>query len=314
MCQWRTAAQPHLAIEQRHMNARINKLQQCLTPERKMPRGGHMGIWRPLPKDIFKSRWKRFFKRCYRPRTGGNALDRAPPHIQADHMDGVPSPWKLHMQEDFGEGKSFRDSRIPRGAGSDYRSNLDQYLRPAKFCTEGIASDVILRSLDPGRHNYMSLTGLGKLETAWQNIDGNKDKGTVAATDWEYSVPTHILSVLKPLLGTKEPGEVITTRPNLFVARKLRQLCEEKEIRASGEGPDRGNFPYVDEQASLLDELTLNEILRIRHKTNSRRHPKWKEVQYWFKRWHGIYLRKRAIKRAELKEAQGIAKKALGAA
>lgn len=283
-----------------------------------------MGIWRPLPKDIFKSRWKRFFKRCYRPRTGGNALDRAPPHIQADHMDGVPSPWKLHMRE-AEKGTYFRDERI---AGIHYRNNQERYLRPAIHCTEGIASDVILRSLDPGRHNYMSLTGFGKLEAAWMHIDGTKEDGTQPATPWEDSVPEHILNEMKPLMGRKETWEVIKTRPNFFVVRKLRQLCEEQEIvfkngiaglrdprqRAGAEGPDRGNFPYVDEQASLLDELTLDEILRIRHKTNSRRHPKWKEVQYWFKRWHGIYLRKRAIKRAELKEAQGIAKKALGAA
>lgn len=286
-----------------------------------------MGIWRPLPKDIFKSRWKRFFKRCYRPRTGGNALDRAPPHIQADYMDGVPSPWKLHIRDEDKEGNLFRDER--RGAGRDYSSNLQGYLRPARFCTEGTASDVILRSLDPGRQNYMSLTGFGKLEAAWNHIDGtpNEDRGAPRITDWEDAVPDHILTELKQF-QKNEVREVIKTRPNFFVVRQLRQLCEEKEIvfkdgiaglrdprqRAGAEGIDRGNFPYVDEQASLLDELTLDEILRIRHKTNSRRHPKWKEVQYWFKRWHGIYLRKRAIKRAELKEAQGIAKKALGAA
>ena len=278
-----------------------------------------MGIWRPLPRDIFKSRWKRFFKRCYRPRSGGNAVDRPGPHIQAEHRDGVPSPWKLHMLEkDAGGTFKFRDCTT--GAALEYGNNHFRYWRPVELCKEGVATDVILRSLDPGRHHFMSLTGLGKLEAAWWNIEGKKD----GDTDYELSAPEHILTVLKPLIQSeqKELGEVITTRPNSFVVRKLRQLCEEKEIVKGGltsrqrglvAESDRGNFPYVDEKASLLDEVTLDEILRIRHKTNSRRHPKWKEIQYWFKRWHRIYLRKRAIKLAELKEAQGVAKKALSA-
>eukprot|EP00913_Durusdinium_trenchii_P022422 g21061.t1 len=50
---------------------------------------------------------------------------------------------------------------------------------------------------------------------------------------------------------------------------------------------------------------------RIRHKTNSRRHPKWQEIQYWIKRWHRFYLRRRAVKRAEERGTEAQLKKAL---
>lgn len=112
--------------------------------------------------------------------------------------------------------------------------------------------------------------------------------------------------------------------------------------------PFHGISRYHRGKCQLITEVTSwsrSSDLRIRHKTNSRRHPKWKEIQYWFKRWyhtqlifvfgkvkwmtwdfffrektlpsswvscwprHRIYLRKRAIKLAELKEAQGVAKK-----
>ncbi|CAK9043171.1 unnamed protein product [Durusdinium trenchii] len=100
------------------------------------------------------------------------------------------------------------------------------------------------------------------------------------------------------------------------------QLCAEKEMvydpslprRSSSreEGNEtRGHFPYIDERVSMLDEVTLDKILRIRHKTNSRRHPKWQEIQYWIKRWHRFYLRRRAVKRAEERGTEAQLKKAL---
>ncbi|CAE7436053.1 unnamed protein product, partial [Symbiodinium necroappetens] len=64
------------------------------------------------------------------------------------------------------------------------------------------------------------------------------------------------------------------------------------------------------EKAGLLDELELAEILRLRHKTNSRRLPKWKEIQFWFKKWHRVYLRRRAVKIAEAKARMGVLKQA----
>ncbi|OLP83337.1 hypothetical protein AK812_SmicGene35908 [Symbiodinium microadriaticum] len=66
------------------------------------------------------------------------------------------------------------------------------------------------------------------------------------------------------------------------------------------------------EKAGLLDELELAEILRLRHKTNSRRLPKWKEIQFWFKKWHRVYLRRRAVKIAEAKARMGVLKQVIG--
>ena len=37
----------------------------------------------------------------------------------------------------------------------------------------------------------------------------------------------------------------------------------------------RGPFPYVDDRATVLTELTKNHILQTRHRVNSESHPKW---------------------------------------
>merc|ERR1712217_788698 len=106
-------------------------------------------------------------------------------------------------------------------------------------------------------------------------------------------------------MGTRE-----LHRMDTFPVRRLRELVEEWELvwengqnnpRAAArrkkaspedEGVDRGRFPYIDEQAGLLDELSLNEILRLNYKTKSRHHPKWKEIRYEMKRGHKQYLRR----------------------
>ncbi|CAJ1413870.1 unnamed protein product [Effrenium voratum] len=294
-----------------------------------MPRGGHMGLWKPLPRDIFKSRWKRFFKRCWRPRSGGNQVDRAGPHIQGDYWEAVPSPWKLHLRE---PSKAAGADAYKDGAGANsslkvYRRNQASYLRPAMMCREGTASDIILRCLDAGRRSSFSLTGLGKLEAAWFNVpeSGNPRQETA----WEDAAPRHILDELEKVIkerketSSQEPYEVLASPSNNFKVRRLFELCEEKEIvwdggqigarRRTGreEASKRGNFPYIDEQAGLLDELNLDEILRLRHKTKSRRLPKWKAISWWFKRWHRVYLRRRAMVIEEVKATEGVSKKAL---
>jgi len=272
-----------------------------------------MGLWKPTPRDIFKSRWKRFYKRCYRPRGAGNTVDQPPPHNQSRFLpDGVPSPWKLgYSLENFQQGKLPVDLR--RTAFQTYKDNIRTFMMPADRCREGTASDCILRCLDPGRHGR-SGSGLGRLEASWGRPEGNdSDK-----------VPGHILNIIKSELKEKKTvEECLSASPSLFHARRLYQLCEEKEIVwdnglndprrhdvDDGRG-GRGHFPYIDEKAGLIDELTLKEILRIGHRTNSRRHPKWKELQFWYKKWHRQYLRRRQMLKDEVKSRMGVLKQAL---
>jgi len=74
---------------------------------------------------------------------------------------------------------------------------------------------------------------------------------------------------------------------------------------------DRGRFPFIDEQAGLLDELNLKEILRLNYKTKSRHHPKWREIRYDSKKGHTQYLRRKEMNRDEEKAKMGIMRKAL---
>jgi len=179
-----------------------------------------------------------------------------------------------------------------------------------------------------------------------QSGSTSRDGGNAAAVP--DLLPRHIYgAILSKAAKDSELGsfmEVLTqhSQSDVFPVRRLYELCEEKEIAfdgklekrpkggASGDGgggskgggadglseqpADRGRFPYVDEKASLIDELNLREILKLRHKTNSRHHPKWKEVRYCFKKWQQQYLRRRHMQKEELKERLGVLKTSLPSA
>ncbi len=81
------------------------------------------------------------------------------------------------------------------------------------------------------------------------------------------------------------------TVPFSFPIKRLFNLCNLYEnvwaspkkdwlkTRPSGSSLDssqsHGPFPYVDEKATVLSELTKGEILKTRHRVNSNSHPKW---------------------------------------
>jgi len=301
-----------------------------------MPRGGHFGLWKPTPKDIFKSRWKKWYKRCYRWRTPGNEPDRAPPHIGAllrdGPPDGVPSPWKLHYSVD--NFSAVRPSDLRRYAYRAYESNVGDFLLPYRNCRQPALRDAVLRSLDWGRRG-VSDSGLGRAEVVRFGASEPTSQGGREAAAVPELLPKHIhAAILSKAAKEKELGsfmEVLTqeSHSDWFPVRRLYELCEEKEIAFGGmlerkprgggadgggagrggtgdglsEKPtDRGRFPYVDEKASLIDEVNLNQILRLRHKTNSRHHPKWREVRYTFKKWQQQYLRRRHMLKEEEKE------------
>ena len=52
------------------------------------------------------------------------------------------------------------------------------------------------------------------------------------------------------------------------------------------------------QKASMHSPSSCTDSLsdpRIRHKTNSRRHPKWQEIQYWIKRWQDAEIEPRGL-------------------
>lgn len=290
-----------------------------------------MGLWKPTPKDIFKSRWKRFYKRCYRPRTAGNAVDRPPPHEQgAWNSDGVPSPWRLHYSlTNF----QFKPPDLQRSGFKAYTSNLERYMLPSVRCSMPTARDLVLRCLDRGQH-WACDSGHGRAEVSKWRPSSSSTSESQAATP--AHVPTHIYNAMVSEAAA-EAGQSaaaqdflevlkIESHSETFVVRRLYELCEEWELvweggqndprkpqqRRSllGDAPaiDRGRFPFVDEQASLMDELSLREILRLSHRTKSRRHPKWRETAYWYKKCHRQYLRRKAMNEDEVKQRMGLLK------
>lgn len=295
-----------------------------------MPRGGHHGLWKPTPADIYRSRWKRFYKRSHRFRTPGNNPDRAGPHEQPRwHPDVVPSPWRIQYSL-----RGFEPSMPPDARpyfDRAYTDNLKRFLRPATSCNFDNRSgrDLILRCLDPGRRGGAH-SGYGRPEVGNATMVPDYLENLIK-DEAEKTKSEHFLEKL--LMTPEKQSEV--QQPQVFYVRRLAELLEEKEIvwakgqtdpkanlgrskirqdligGTPGEEVNRGQFPYVDEQASLIDSLELREILRLRHRTNKRRHPKWLEITYQYKKWHKQYLRRRAMLQDEVKARMGVLRQAV---
>mmetsp|Transcript_17329 Transcript_17329/g.47043 ORF Transcript_17329/g.47043 Transcript_17329/m.47043 type:complete len:290 (-) Transcript_17329:391-1260(-) len=286
-----------------------------------MPRGGHFGFW-GVPKTIFRSRWKQFHKRSHRDRTKGvNSVDREGPHAQPTSVpDGVPEPWRLQYNVD-----NYSKGSIPRSASSLARRNYTKsywdFLAPADMAVSPVARDTVLRGLDPGRRGGAH-SGLG-----CAMVHGN-DESTM--------VPTHIRNALKSadtsamaqdklrnnteasFLECLEEGGT-AKKLGVFSLRRLRELCEEHEIVwhlgqvdpgrvRQADANSREKFPYVDEQASLVDDLRLNQIHQFGHRINSRRKPLWRAIANQEKLFHRQYLRRRAMNLEEKKAQSGVIK------
>lgn len=270
--------------------------------------------------------------------------DNSPPHPQpkwgfdqsAEQVfpDGVPSPWVLQYSlANFG-GELPPDAR--KFSQKAYIWNVKKYMQPAFIATRNpIGQDLILRCLDAGRKGGAD-TGYGRAE--------------VGAT-FDETAPTYLRDIfedeakgdeaidfLANLKATQAVGsgmkatnyDTSGSSTDLFHNRKLFHLLEEKELVWNGGQQDvrkmarrgldggenskeRGHFPYVDEQASLIDDLQLREILRLRHRMNRRRHFKWIEISFQYKKWHRQYLRRRAMMLDEVKARMGVLRQTLSA-
>jgi len=103
--------------------------------------------------------------------------------------------------------------------------------------------------------------------------------------------------------------------------RRMYRLCHQyesiwkpffrKEDRDTDGASEDNNFPYVEETASLVPDLSLKNILHSRHKTRSRRHPKWLEVKWFQRKWHNAYLHRRRL-RLQAEEAEKVSSQSIG--
>jgi len=211
--------------------------------------------------------------------------------------------------------------------------------------SEPSAVNLVLRCIDPGVRRQCD-SGLGRPEVTQQWPDQGQDKEKKGVQHWPNDIPKHVYNLfaaeakgdaaefLRALENKKGEREGVEA----FPVGRLYELCEEKEIMwhdvmvdprgkplsprpprgadgsqgATGGGTDRGRFPYIDEQASLVDELRLEEVLRLRHRRSERRHPKWIEKAYQCRQRHKKYLHRRAINNDEVKERMGVLKQGLG--
>jgi hypothetical protein len=80
------------------------------------------------------------------------------------------------------------------------------------------------------------------------------------------------------------------------------KLVPEKQ---DGSGIPRGPFPYVDDRATVLSELTKSTILKTRHRVNASSHPSWAlKVLRRRRRKSLMKYKKRSISQESTRELQ----------
>ena len=105
----------------------------------------------------------------------------------------------------------------------------------------------------------------------------------------DENVMAHIFSKYKDV--DNEFAEALAgSSAESFPIKRLYNLCQiqasvwsarksktdsAKLARSDTSTSERGCFPYVDERATVLSELTKSAILQTRHRVNSNAHPRW---------------------------------------
>lgn len=220
-----------------------------------------------------------------------------------------------------------------------YVLNLRRFLEPAWRCDPAFSKS---RNADPSDEPVLNPQLMGSRDYLFRCLDRgrnggfNSGYGRAEANQSSSTTVPHIWNILKTHVPQEDTGsefisllkgEEAHRHWNYFAVKRLMELCEEKEIvwergrmpdrdgpmkrkpnpdQADKELLERGHFPFVDEQASLIDELALKDILRVRHKTNRRRQPYWIEYQYQHKQKHQQYLRRREMLKDEAKARLGL--------
>ena len=109
--------------------------------------------------------------------------------------------------------------------------------------------------------------------------------------DNEEATLSHIFNVFKevePEFASELAGATVET----FPIKRLYNICQtyssvwdpnrfksSRNVSGTGEQSDivkqRGPFPFVDDRATVLSELTKANIFQTRHRVNSNSHPRW---------------------------------------
>jgi hypothetical protein len=169
----------------------------------------------------------------------------------------------------------------PRRSSLYLRSEL-LYMLPA---LRGIDSkrNVMLECLERSVHESGSskqYSGFGSDAIKWRRSPGH-----------ELQAP-HIFNVYREV-DDKMADALNSSTVDSFPIKRLYNLCNiydsvwnpqssrRSRGRAAGEpstvasSDSRGPFPYVDDRATVLNELTKSHIQQLRHRVNSENHPKW---------------------------------------
>lgn len=186
------------------------------------------------------------------------------------------------------------------------------YLLPA---TRGIDSrrHCILESLE--RSHYES----GSLK---QHSGYGMDLGSRKGPRDEYAY-SHITSIYRSIdekfsdaltgasvdsFPIKRLYNICSTYSSVWNPKKLKQGDRSKisaKLHVSESAESRGAFPYVDERATVLPELTKSAILQTRHRVNSDSHPKWAlRTLRRRRRKQLLRLKKRSISQEATRELQ----------
>lgn len=251
----------------------------------------------------------------------------------------IKQPWTLYAEEkdtfNLNEGKKKNtpnaeddESNTPIVTGGPERGlKNEEYINGMYSRNRQVMFKPLdrLNSLDYGIHNKFPVLSrsldfeAGLMHREVENLD---PVSHISAIERElgYTVTSSPSSSSSTLDGrTKHRAEREEEQLNnelwrSMSHRRIYRLCHQYEtiwkphFRAEdmvGQGEDGADgsadsFPYVEETASLVPDLSLKNILHSRHKTRSRRHPKWLEVKWFQRKWHNMYLHRRRVVRQSL--------------
>lgn len=112
---------------------------------------------------------------------------------------------------------------------------------------------------------------------------GKQFSGLGLAHRSRASLPDHLVKIFQEEdMGAAEnliraQTEVFPIKRVFNLAREYTSVWQRPERRDFSRKVvgERGPFPYVDERAAVLQELTKAQIYKTRHRVNSDSHPKW---------------------------------------
>eukprot|EP00397_Hematodinium_sp_SG-2012_P050184 GEMP01058209.1.p1 GENE.GEMP01058209.1~~GEMP01058209.1.p1 ORF type:complete len:257 (+),score=23.62 GEMP01058209.1:119-889(+) len=251
-----------------------------------MPRGGHHGGWFPFPNPkmgILEHRpaWKKF---------------AGPQRVPGQKGAFLKQSWVLNVNKDPKVNVNL-PSRDENNIKDMYEANRTMLALPLQWLSDECPSisnkwRCLSRSLDFDR-------GLARNE--YVNVDATSHFNIIADSPKKgyWDDPTKFWQIL--------------------ANRRMYRLCQQYQTTWKPWTPPTESkhdnkedaFPYVDENASVMADLGLKDILHSRHKTRTRRHPKWVEIQWWLRKWKNAYLHRRRIKIVE-DEAKSLAERSKG--